>query len=134
MTEDDKNEILGLLNSMSKDKVAFELIPIVNKYFEKEMELDNVLRLLSKLKDKLNETKLTIILKNIERTRNRVKKIFTQLMNRSEKEETLKDLRSSNHITDEQYEKLLIAPHNLTSISRIVEGRGMFLSRKKWYQ
>ncbi len=29
MTEDDKNEILGLLNSMSKDKVAFELIPIV---------------------------------------------------------------------------------------------------------
>ena len=134
MTEDDKNEILGLLNSMSKDKVAFELIPIVNKYFEKEMELDNVLRLLSKLKDKLNKTKLTIILKNIERTRNRVKKIFTQLMNGSEKEENLKNLRSSNHITDEQYEKLLIAPHNLTSISRIVEGRGMFLSRKKWYQ
>ena len=52
----------------------------------------------------------------------------------SEKEENLKDLRLSNHITDEQYEKLLIAPHNLTSISRIVEGRGMFLRRKKWYQ
>ena len=77
------------------------------------MELDTILRLLSKLKDELNATKLVIILKNIERTRNSVKKIFTRLMNGDNKDENLKDLRAFKHITDEQYEKILIAPHNL---------------------
>ena len=133
MTEDDKQAVLGLLNSMPKNKAALKMIPTVKKYFREEMELDTVLNLLFKLRDKANEAKLAIILKNIERTRNRVKEIFNRLKDGADKEEKLKFLRSYNYINDEQYEKLLIAPHNLTSISNIVQGRGMYLSRR-WYQ
>ena len=103
---------------------------MVKDYFEQEMELESVLLLLPSLKDKVNAMRVKIILKNIERTRKRVNEIFTRLTNGSEKRENLNDLRASNHITDEQYEKLSISPHTLPSISRIIQGRGMYLSRK----
>jgi len=127
MSRDDKNEILGLLRSMEKDKEAKKLMAVVKDYFEKEMELEDVLPLLDRLKDKLSALKLRIILKNVERTRNRVSKIFTRITNGSDKGEILNDLRSSNNITDEQYDKLSIGPHTLPSISRIIQGRGMYL-------
>ena len=130
MTRDDKNEILGLLRSMTKDKGAKKLMALVKDYFEEEMELESVLLLLPKLKDKVNAQKLKIILNNIERTRNRVDEIFRRITNGGDKDEILKDLRAANRITDEQYEKLSIGPHTLPSISRIVQGRGMYLSRK----
>ena len=62
MTRDDKNEILGLLRSMTKDKEAKKLMALVKDYFEEEMELESVLLLLSKLKDKVNAQKLKIML------------------------------------------------------------------------
>ena len=130
MTRDDKNEILGLLRSMTKDKEAKKLMALVKDYFEEEMELESVLLLLPKLKDKLDALKLEIILKNIEKTRNRVEEIFTRITSGEDKGETLKSLRDTNRITDEQYDKLSIGPHTLPSISRIVQGRGMYLSKK----
>ena len=68
MIRDDKNEILGLLRSMKKDKEAKKLMALVKDYFEEEMELENVLYLLPKLKDKLNAMRVKIILKQIEKT------------------------------------------------------------------
>ena len=70
---------------------------------------------------------MKIILNQIEKTRNRVNKIFTRITNGSDKGEMLNDLKASNHITDEQYEKMLIGPHTLASISKIVQGRGLWL-------
>ena len=130
MTRDDKNEVLGLLRSMKKDKEAKKLMALVKAYFEEEMELENALLLLPRLKDKLNAQRVKIILKNIEKTRNRVSKIFTRLTNGTDKGENLNDLRASNHITDEQYDKLSIGPHTLPSISRIIQGKGLYLRRK----
>ena len=86
MIRDDKNEILGLLRSMKKDKEAKKLMALVKDYFEEEMELENVLYLLPKLKDKLNAMRVKIILKQIEKNRNRVNKIFTKITNGSYKE------------------------------------------------
>ena len=86
MIRDDKNEILGLLRSTKKDKEAKKLMALVKDYFEEEMELENVLHLLPKLKDKLNAMRVKIILKQIEKTRNRVNKIFTKITNGSDKE------------------------------------------------
>ena len=118
---------------MKKDKEAKKLIALVKDYFEDELELESVLLLLPKLKDKLNAQRVKIILNHIEKTRNRVSKIFTRLTNGSYKGENLNDLRAANHITDEQYEKLSISPHTLPSISRIIQGKGMYLSRRSHY-
>ena len=73
---------------------------------------------------------MKIILKQIKKTRNRVNEIFTQITDDSDKIDNLKDLRASDLITDEQYEKLTIGPHTLPSISRIIQGKGLYLSRK----
>ncbi len=96
------------------------------------MDIESVLLLLPNLKDKINAVKVQIILKQIQKTRDRVNKIFTKITNGSDKDEMLNDLRASNHITQEQYEKLLIGPNTLPSISRIIQGRGMYLS-KHWH-
>ena len=128
MIQDDKKEVLGLLRSM-KDEEARRLIALVKDYFEKEMELESVLHPVRKLKDKLDALKVEIILKQIQKTRDRVNEIFTQLTNGSEKKDMLNSLRAANLITDEQYQKLIIGPHTLPSISRIIQGKGMYLSR-----
>ena len=132
MTKDDKNEVLELLRSM-KDKDVGRLIALVKDYFEKEVELESVLLPARKLKDRLNALKIEIILKQVEKTRDRVKQIFTQLTNGTDKMGILKHLRSANLITDEQYEKLVIGPDTLPSISRIIQGKGMYL-RRHWHR
>ena len=128
MTREDEREVLGLLRSVN-DKEARTLIALVKDYFEKEVELESVLLPARKLKDKLNALKIEIILKQIQKTRDRISKIFTQLTNGSDKMQILNQLRAENLITDEQYEKLIIGPHTLPSISRIIQGKGMYLSR-----
>ena len=132
MTREDEREILGLLRSMN-DKEVGRLTALVKDYFEKEVELESVLLPARKLKDRLNALKIEIILKQIEKTRDRVKKIFTQLTSGTDKMDILNNLRSANLITDEQYEKLVIGPHTLPSISRIIQGKGMYLGRH-WHR
>ena len=132
MTKDDKNEVLELLRSM-KDKDVGRLIALVKDYFEKEVKLESVLLPARKLKDRLNALKIEIILKQIQKTRDRVKKIFTQLTSGSDQMDILNNLRSANLITEEQYEKLVIGPHTLPSISRIIQGKGMYLGRH-WHR
>ena len=132
MTKDNKNEVLELLRSM-KDKDVGRLIALVKDYFEKEVELESVLLPARKLKDRLNALKIEIILKQIEKTRDRVKEIFTQLTSGTDKMDILNNLRSANLITDEQYEKLVIGPDTLPSISRIIQGKGMYLGRH-WHR
>lgn len=78
----------------------------------------------------MNAQKLKIILNQIEKTKKRVNEIFTRIVNGRNKDEALGDLKRTNHITDEQYEKLTIGPHTLPSISRIIQGRGLYLRRK----
>ena len=133
-TRDDKTEVLGLLSSI-KDKEAKKLMPLVKDYFKnyygEKSDLDRILGpLKSRLKDKVNALKVEIILKQIEKTRKRVREIFERLTNEDEKSDNLRSLRSSNHITEEQYQKLSIGPHTLPSISKIVLGKGLYLSRK----
>ena len=132
-TQDDKNEVLGLLSSV-KDKEAKRLLPLVKDYFKnyygEKSDLDRILGLLRKLKDKVNALKVEIILWQIEKTRIRVREIFERLENGGKKSDNLNGLRSSNHITDEQYQKLSIGPHTLPSISKIILGKGLYLSRK----
>ena len=143
MTRDDKNEILGLLRSMKNtsstnssqlthnDEMVEEVTGLVKDYFKKKTDLDSVLEgPLEALKNRLNALKIKIILNQIEKNRNRVRKIFTQLTNGSDRGDQLRWLRAGDHITDEQYAKLLIGPNTLPSISRIIQGRGMYLSRK----
>ena len=111
MIQDDKVEILGLLRSMKKDPMAKKLLGMVKDYFEDKNDLESVLLPIPKLKDKVNAQKLKIILNQIEKTKNRVNKIFTRIINGRDKQEALNDLRRSNHITYERHKKLTIGPH-----------------------
>merc|ERR1719427_1136266 len=119
MTRDDKNEILGLLRSMKNEELVAELLGLVKDYFKNETDLEGVQLPLPRLKNKVDALKIKIILNQIENTRNRVNEIFTRLANTSHKGDQLRGLRASNHISDEQYAKLMIAPNTLPSISRI---------------
>ncbi len=130
MIRDDKAEIFTLLRGLKKDESAKAILQLVKDYFEGEEELETVLNALSRLENKLEAHKAKMILNMIGKTKNRVNQIFTQLMNGSNKRDILSNLRSENHITDEQYGKLIIGPHTLTSISKIIQGKGLWLSRK----
>ena len=88
---------------MKKDERAEKLLALFKDYFEEEMDLESVLLLIPRLKDKVNALKVKIILKQIEKIRNRVNEIFTQITNGSNKIDILKALRASDLITDEQY-------------------------------
>ena len=105
MTRDDKNEILGLLRWMENDELVAELLGLVKDYFENEMDLESVQLLLPRLKNKVDALKVKIILNQIKNTRNRVNKIFTKRADMSDKNDSLKDLRASIHISDEQHAK-----------------------------
>ena len=133
-TRDDKNEVLGLLSSIKDKEAKKKLISLVKVYFKdyygEKIDLESILHLLKNLKDKVNALKVEIILWQIEKTRIRVREIFERLTNESKKNDSLNDLRASNHITDEQYQKLFISPHTLPSISKIILGKGLYLSRK----
>ena len=48
------------------------------------------------------------------------------LLPRLENKLDIQNLRAANHMTDEQYEKLSIGPHTLPSISKIIQGRGLY--------
>ena len=50
---------------------------LVKDYVEEKLELESVLLLLPKLKDKVNAQKVKAILNQIEKTKNTVDKIFT---------------------------------------------------------
>ena len=130
MTRDDKNEILGLLRSMKNEELVAELLGLVKDYFKNETDLESVQLPLPRLKNKVDALKIKIILNQIENTRNRVNEIFTRMANGSDKSDALNALRASNRISDEQYAKLTIGPHTLPSISRIIQGKGMYLRRK----
>ena len=127
MTRDDKTLILGLLRAMKKDVVAKKVLDSVKQYFEGEKELETVLNVLPRLKDKLNAQRVKIVLNQVGRTKDRVEKVFTRLINAAEKGVALSFLKADNLITDEQFEKLSIAPHTLPSISKIVQGKGLWL-------
>ncbi len=131
LIQDDKREVLGLLRSMKTDEEAKRMVALVKDYFEKEMDLDTVLHSIPKLKDKVNGIKVQIILKQIQKTRDRVHRILTAMVD-GKLGENLDSLRSYNLITQEQYDKLMIGPNTLPSISRIIQGRGMYLS-KHWH-
>ena len=99
MIRDDKNEIMGLLRSMKKYQKASKLLDMVKDYFEEEEEemgLESVLWLLSQLKDKVSAQKIKIILNQIEKTKNRVDKIFRRIANATaNKKDILNDLRTT---------------------------------------
>ena len=112
---------------LKKDVVIKKVLDSVKQYFEGEKELETVLNVLPRLKDKLNAQKVKIILNQVGKTKDRVEKVFTRSINAAEKGVALSFLKADNLITDEQFEKLSIAPHTLPSISKIVQGKGLWL-------
>ena len=125
MTHEDKRAVLKLVGKMKKSSVTKRLIGLVKDYYAEEAELNDVLHLGDKLKDKVNASRLRIILKQIDKTKQRVKKIFSRIMSGINLKDTLDSLRLMNDISLDEYEKLVISPQKLSNFSRIIEGRGI---------
>ena len=131
MTRDDKTQILELLRGMKKDEDVKKVRGLVKQYFAGDDLFEDIVASLPTLDDKLEAQRLKVILNQIEKTRNRVQQVFTRLINTTEKSLVLKLLRGEELITAEQLDKLSIAPNSLSSISKIVQGRGLYLSNHR---
>ena len=125
MTHEDKRAVLKLVGKMKKSSVTKRLIGLVKDYYAEEAELNDVLHLGDKLKDKVNATRLRIILKQIDKTKQRVNKIFSRIMSGINLKDTLDSLRSMKDISLDEYDKLVISPKKLSNFSRIIQGRGI---------
>ena len=129
LTGDDKVQILQLLKGMKKDEDAKKVTDLVKEYFTGDTELEEILNALPKLDDKLNAARMKVILGQIRKTNDRVAQVLTRLINATERGDVLNLLKQDNLITEEQFDKLSIAPNTLSSISKIITGRGLYLGR-----
>ena len=125
MTHEDKRAVLKLVGKLKKSSVTKRLIGLVKDYYAEEAELNDVLQLGDRLKDKVNATRLRIILKQIDKTKKRVSKFFSRIMSGINLKDTLDDLRSMKDISSDEYEKLIISPKKLSNFSRVLQGRGI---------
>ena len=126
MTHEDKRAVLKLVGKLKKSSVTKRLIGLVKDYYAEEAELNDVLQLGDKLKDKVNASRLRIILKQIDKTKQRVNKIFSRIMSGVNLKDTLDDLRLMKDISSDEYEKLIISPKKkLSNFSKIIQGRGI---------
>ena len=125
MTHEDKRAVLKLVGKLKKSSVTKRLIGLVKDYYAEEAELNDVLQLGDRLKDKVNATRLRIILKQIDKTKKRVSKFFSRIMSGINLKDTLDDLRSMKDISSDEYEKLIISPKKLSNFSKIIQGRGV---------
>ena len=130
MTENDKKQLYHLLRSMRKDEVARKVEGLVNKYFNGEDVYEEIVNTLPTLDDKLNALRVKIILNQIKDTSNRVFQVLSRLTNTTNRIETLNTLKQQGLLTEREYEKLSIAPHTLEAISKVLEGRGIYLSKR----
>jgi len=125
MTHEDKRAVLKLVGKLKKSSVTKRLIGLVKDYYAEEAELNDVLQLGDRLKDKVNASRLRIILKQIDKTKKRVNKFFSRIMSGINLKDTLDDLRLMKDISSDEYEKLTISPKKLSNFSKIIEGRGI---------
>ena len=125
MTHEDKRAVLKLVGKLKKSSVTKRLIGLVKDYYAEEAELNDVLQLGDRLKDKVNASRLRIILKQIDKTKKRVSKFFSRIMSGINLKDTLDDLRLMKDISSDEYEKLTISPKKLSNFSKIIQGRGI---------
>ena len=125
MTHEDKRAVLKLVGKLKKSSVTKRLIGLVKDYYAEEAELNDVLQLGDRLKDKVNAARLRIILKQIDKTKKRVSKFFSRIMSGINLKDTLDDLRLMKDISSDEYEKLTISPKKLSNFSKIIQGRGV---------
>ena len=133
MTRDDKTQILEVLRRMTKDEDVKKVRGLVKQYFEGREDLfEDIVRALPILDDKAESLRLKVILNQIEKTKYRVQQGLTRLINATEMSYALQRLRGEDLITDEQFDKLSISLNSLSSISNIVQGKGLYLSNHRY--
>jgi hypothetical protein len=129
MTKNDKEQVLTLLKGMNKDEYVVKVKDLIQRYFDGENVFEDVLEALPTLKEKLDAVRLEIIVKQIQKTTYRIMQVLSRLSGATDKNEVLRGLRQDGLITGDEFDKLLMAPNSVSSFSKILQGRGMYLSK-----
>ncbi len=105
---------------------------LVKQYFAGEDLFEDIVPALPTLNDKAESLRWKVILNQIEKTKYRVQQVLKRLINATERRFALQRLRGEDLITDEQFDKLSISLNSLSSISNIVQGKGLYLSNHRY--
>ena len=128
LTRNDKQQITRLLKRIKKDELVEKVQRLMTRYFNGEKKaLPEILEILPRIEDKVKGMRLKIILNEIRKTTDRVFKILYRLTGAEDKSEVLRELQRDGYITEDQFHKLSIAPNKISSFSKIIQGRGMYL-------
>ncbi len=127
LLDNDKKQILHSLNL--NDETEQKIYNLISE-FEDQDVMKEIFQLLPLIKSKLLQCKLEILLNEMRKKQHGVIQIFSRLdTDEYDKEDALKSLKQDRFITDEQYKKLFIAPHNFDAYSKVIEGRGLWLNK-----
>lgn len=125
LLDNDKNQITHSLNL--EDESAKTMYNLISE-FENPETMKEIFKLLPNIKGKVLQCNLELLLNEMKKKRESVIQIFSRLnTDENDKEAALKSLKQDGYITNEQYRKLLIAPHDFDSYTKVIEGRGLWL-------
>ena len=121
LTGNTKRNLHKALQEMDKD-----ISEMVTKYIDGEGEFEDVLEKLGKSNDGM---KVKMLLRSVENTRNRVKKVLETLRDTEEKDigKVLEHLKMHDQISEEEFRRLLVSANDILSYSKAIQGSGFWL-------
>ena len=119
LTRNDRQNVYNLMGNSQ------DIQESIDKYLKGEKQLDDFTNDV----DKLDEIRLMILLNNMKKTTNRVRKILNSLKNidDNERAKVLDQLKNDKVITEPEYHRLLTSNNNLMSFAKAVQGSGVWI-------
>ena len=118
---------VGLIQSPPGQRV---LQALLQKYFGGKKDVGEVFEILSSFDSgSLNPSRLKILLNGVERTTARVRNVLNRLINIEEDDlmKTLEHLKLYDQITEQEFERLLITPHDISGYAKALKGSGIWI-------
>ena len=133
LIRNDKKQIQQLLDVLKteyeREKVE-TLQALLQKYFGGKKDVGEVFEILSSFDSRsLNPLRLKILLNGVERTTTRVRNVLNRLINIEEDDlmKTLEHLKLYDQITEQEFERLLITPHDISGYAKALKVSGIWI-------
>ena len=119
LTRNDRQNVYNLMGNSQ------DIQESIDKYLKGEKQLDDFTNDVYKL----DEIRLMILLNNMKKTTNRVRKILNSLKNidDNERAKVLDQLKNDKVITEPQFHRLLTSNNNLISYAKAIQGSGIWI-------
>ena len=119
LTRNDRQNVYNLMGNSQ------DIQESIDKYLKGEKQLDDFTNVV----DKLDEIRLMILLNNMKKTTNRVRKILNSLKNidDNERAKVLDQLKNDEVITEPEYHRLLTSKNDVLSSAKAFQGSGVWV-------